>query len=363
MAGRPLKRAREKAKANGKGDPRLLLEETDRAIAQLESCLTLHSRKNAVQRMRQELLELRQLRGQLRKAMRLAPAATRPTVSPRSADLATARQIDANTFEFRSRDAAQLFADVLAHHGYKTEHRDLIVRVPADTPWSEIEWADANAFKYGTTSGRAGASRGAARAASKKANGTPTKKSNGSTNGAKRGGGSGANGAVARVAAAVAAHPSLRSEVGGPPTLAWVAAEMATHRGLSENEIIATLIAHRIRLVNRLRERIQSPPQPPPPKDLPRTATQEWRRMQAAKKNGNTTSNSAIVNFAFSKAAEDYDKQLTKTESVVFRKALRRAGGVVEVTGPQLKRAVSAVEAHRSAARDASRRRLGQRAW
>lgn len=64
-------------------------------------------------------------------------------------ELAAATLVGPNRYELGSHEEAKLFASVLRHHGHSVERVGRLVRTAKSVPWADIEWADANAFKYG----------------------------------------------------------------------------------------------------------------------------------------------------------------------------------------------------------------------
>lgn len=64
-------------------------------------------------------------------------------------ELAAAREIAPGHFEFDTTDEARIFAHVLRGHGRMVRRDGRHVRLYSATPWKDIVWADANAFKYG----------------------------------------------------------------------------------------------------------------------------------------------------------------------------------------------------------------------
>lgn len=69
---------------------------------------------------------------------------------------------------------------------------------------------------------------------------------------------------IRRIAEAVAAHPALRSRVGGAPTPAWVVDQVAQlPPSLSEADVITHLVAKRVAIVEALERRLANPPGPP----------------------------------------------------------------------------------------------------
>ena len=64
-------------------------------------------------------------------------------------EMAAARQIGPNTFEFDTTEEAEIFAHVLRGGRRNIQRRGRVVRVLSRVPRDDIEWADANAFKYG----------------------------------------------------------------------------------------------------------------------------------------------------------------------------------------------------------------------
>ena len=63
--------------------------------------------------------------------------------------LAAGRVVSPNLYEFDTRAEARMFASVLRHHGHSATRTDRRVVTRGNVPWDDIEWADANAFKYG----------------------------------------------------------------------------------------------------------------------------------------------------------------------------------------------------------------------
>lgn len=64
-------------------------------------------------------------------------------------EMAAARQIGPNAFEFDTIKEAEIFAHVLQSGRRKIQRRGRVVHVLSRVPRADIEWADANAFKYG----------------------------------------------------------------------------------------------------------------------------------------------------------------------------------------------------------------------
>lgn len=91
-----------------------------------------------------------------------------------------------------------------------------------------------------------------------------------------------------RIAEGVAAHPDLRSRVGGTPTPAWIMDQVTrVPASWSEADVISRLVEKRVAIVERLERRLARPPGPPStpgPGELgPRvSATEELRRERRA---------------------------------------------------------------------------------
>ena len=62
--------------------------------------------------------------------------------------LAAGRVVSPNLYEFDTRAEARMFASVLRQHGHSATRTDRRVTTRGNVPWDDIEWADANAFKY-----------------------------------------------------------------------------------------------------------------------------------------------------------------------------------------------------------------------
>ena len=68
---------------------------------------------------------------------------------PRWEELAAGRRVGPNTFEFDTIEEAEIFAHVLRNGRRDIRRRGRVVHVLSRVPRADIEWADANAFKYG----------------------------------------------------------------------------------------------------------------------------------------------------------------------------------------------------------------------
>ena len=64
-------------------------------------------------------------------------------------DLAAGKRVGENQFDFLSPEEAEIFAHVLSEHGTRVSRLDRSVWIWSPVTDEDLEWADANAFKYG----------------------------------------------------------------------------------------------------------------------------------------------------------------------------------------------------------------------